>query len=109
MSPQSSSDANITQRGLITALGNVVGLADSNTWVENANFTAHHMLMNSSHPLFLQNREGHELTVMAGGYHISNKEQREYSISFLRRVQRVMGFQTQSTIALLESQWRDLD
>ena len=95
------------QRGLITALGNVVGLADSNTWVENANFTAHHMLMNSMHTLPLQDE--HQLTMTPGGYHISNKEQREYSISFLRRVQRVMGFQTQSTIALLESQWRDLD
>ncbi|GAB7322968.1 hypothetical protein MBLNU13_g05499t1 [Cladosporium sp. NU13] len=78
------------ERGLIAALGKVIGLADSNTWVENANFTAHHMLMNS-------------------GYHISNKEQRDYSIAFLRRVQENMGFQTQSTIALLESQWMDLD
>jgi hypothetical protein len=36
------------KRSLTKALGNVVGLADSNRWVENANFTAHHMLMNSS-------------------------------------------------------------
>lgn len=95
------------KRGVTTALGNVVGLADSNAWVENANFTAHHMLMNSSHTLvFLQ---GHQLTVMPGGYHISDKEQREYSIAFLRRVQETMGFQTQSTITLLRSQWAALD
>ena len=95
------------QRGLITALGNVVGLADSNTWVENANFTAHHMLMNSMHTLPLQDE--HQLTMTPGGYHISNKEQREYSISFLQRVQETMGFRTQPTITLLRNQWSDLD
>lgn len=99
-----SSKANTEQRGLIAALGKVIGLADSNTWVENANFTAHHMLMNSSRTLLLHSPERHELTAISGGYHISNKEQRGYSIAFLRRVQENMGFQTQSTIALLESQ-----
>jgi len=53
--------------------------------------------------------QGHELTVTPGGYHISNKEQRDHSIAFLRRVQDVMGFSTQPTIALLQSQWMDLD
>jgi hypothetical protein len=88
-------------------LGNVIGLADSNTWVENANFTAHHMLMNSSHTLLLYRR--YQLTVVPGGYHISNKEQREYSIAFLQRVQENMGFQTHPTVTLLRNQWRDLD
>lgn len=37
----------VPQRDLITALGNVIGLAESNAWVENANFTAHHMLRTS--------------------------------------------------------------
>lgn len=97
------------KRGVITALGNVVGLADSNAWVENANFTAHHMLMNSSHTLPPEIQEGHELTVMPGGYHISNEEQRDYSIAFLQRVQETMGFRTQSTITLLRGQWRALD
>jgi hypothetical protein len=46
---------------------------------------------------------------MPGGYHISNKEQREYSIAFLERAQKTMGFRTQSTITLLLSQWRALD
>ena len=77
--------------------------------MENANFTAHHMLMNSSHTLILKGQEGHELTGTPGGYHISNKQQRDYSIAFLQRVQESMGFQTQSTIALLQSQWMDLD
>lgn len=95
------------KRGVITALGNVVGLADSNAWVENANFTAHHMLMNSTHTLILS--QGHQLTVMPGGYHISNKGQRKYSIAFLQRIQETMGFRTQSTITLLRSQWRALD
>jgi len=91
----------------MTALGNVIGLADSNAWVENANFTAHHMLMNSSHILLLS--QGHQLTVMPGGYHISDKAQREYSIAFLQRIQETMGFRTHSTIALLRSQWLALD
>ncbi|KAM0719132.1 hypothetical protein Q7P37_005037 [Cladosporium fusiforme] len=80
-----------TERDLITALGNVIGLAESNTWVENANFTAHHMLR------------------ITGGYHISSLKQRERSIAFLRRVQDIMGFRTHSTIGLLQSQWLDLD
>jgi hypothetical protein len=44
-----------------------------------------------------------------GGYHISNKEQREYSIAFLQRVQETMGFRTLPTITLLRNQWSDLD
>ena len=104
---QIGSKADIPQRHLITALGNIVGLAESNTWVENANFTAHHMLMNSLRTLTCQ--QGDELTVMPGGYHIRNKEQREYSITFLQRVQQIMGFETQTTIALLRSQWCALD
>lgn len=53
--------------------------------------------------------ERHQLTVVPGGYHISNKEQREYSIAFLQRVQDTMGFQTHPTITLLRNQWHDLD
>jgi hypothetical protein len=44
-----------------------------------------------------------------GGYHLTNLGQREHSIRFLGRVQEVMGFNTQSTIALLRRQWEDLD
>jgi hypothetical protein len=39
----------IAERELVAALGNVIGLAESNVWVENANFTAHHMLRSSSY------------------------------------------------------------
>jgi hypothetical protein len=39
----------IAERELIAALGNVIGLAESNAWVENANFTAHHMLRSSAY------------------------------------------------------------
>jgi len=39
----------MSKRALITALGSIIGLAESNAWVENANFTAHHMLMSSSY------------------------------------------------------------
>lgn len=47
--------------------------------------------------------------VAAGGYQITNPIQREHSVNFLRRVQNIMGFKTQSTIALLRGQWQDLD
>lgn len=104
---QVGSKADIPKRGLITALGNIIGLAESNTWVQNANFTAHHMLKNS--PRTLTFHQGNELTIMPGGYHIRNKEQREHSITFLQRVQQIMGFETQTTIALLRSQWCALD
>ena len=49
------------------------------------------------------------LTHPSGGFHISNPKQREHSIEFLRHIQRIMGFSTQSTITLLLDQWRDLD
>lgn len=49
------------------------------------------------------------LMVATGGYQITNPVQREHSVSFLRQVQNIMGFKTQSTIALLRSQWQDLD
>jgi hypothetical protein len=39
----------IAERELIAALGNVIGLAESNAWVGNANFTAHHMLRSSAY------------------------------------------------------------
>jgi hypothetical protein len=39
----------IAERELVAALVNVIGLAESNAWVENANFTAHHMLRSSSY------------------------------------------------------------
>lgn len=50
-----------------------------------------------------------ELTLATGGYHLVSQIQREHSIAFLRRVQDVMGFKTHHTIALLQSQWQDLD
>jgi hypothetical protein len=97
----------INKRSLITALGSIIGLAESNAWVENANFTAHHMLMSS--PYTFISLTWHELTITSGGYHISNQAQRRSSISFLQHVEKVMGFKTQPTIDLLQSQWLDLD
>jgi hypothetical protein len=65
------------------------------------------MLMSSSNTFHSQS--WHKLTVTPGGYHITDQQQRRSSISFLRHVEKVMGFKTQPTIDLLQSQWLDLD
>ena len=68
----------------------IVGLAESNPFVENANFTAVHLLR-------------------VAGYCITNALQREHVLGFLNQVQKVMGWSTASTIATLMEQWNDLD
>ncbi|KAF2159839.1 hypothetical protein M409DRAFT_70737 [Zasmidium cellare ATCC 36951] len=78
------------ERDVTSHLVAIVGLAESNPFVENANFTAHHLLR-------------------IGGYCITNPVQRQCVLDFLDHVERVMGWSTSATIALLKDQWSDLD
>lgn len=71
-------------------LSAIIGLAESNPFVENANFTAHHLLR-------------------VGGYCVTNPMQRDSIIDFLERVEKIMGWSTRSTVDLLKDQWADLD
>lgn len=68
----------------------VIGLAQSNPFVENANFTAHHILRTC-------------------GYCMTDQAQRRQVLAYLERASTIMGWDTQHTIALLKDQWKDLD
>ncbi|KAM3417432.1 hypothetical protein BST61_g5678 [Cercospora zeina] len=71
-------------------LAAIVGLAEHNPFVENARFTAAHLLR-------------------VGGYCVENALQRTRVIQFLDQVEESMGWMTSHTVALLREQWRDLD
>ncbi|KAF2097946.1 hypothetical protein NA57DRAFT_76746 [Rhizodiscina lignyota] len=73
-----------------THLAMIIGLANSNLFVENANFLASHFLK-------------------ICGYCFSNPVQRQAVIQFLVRTEQAMGWRTTDTIAALKAQWRDLD
>lgn len=78
------------ERDVTYHLATIVGLAESNPFVENANFTAHHLLR-------------------IGGYCITNPLQRQSVLEYLDHVEHVMGWSTSATTALLKDQWSDLD
>lgn len=80
----------MTKRDVTYHLAAIVGLAESNPFVENANFTAHHLLR-------------------VGGYCIINPLQRKCVLEYLEHVEKVMGWSTSATVALLKDQWSDLD
>ncbi len=61
-----------------------------NPFVENARFTAAHLLR-------------------VGGHCITNSLQRTQVVEFLEHVEDTMGWLTAPTIALLREQWQDLD
>ncbi|KAK3709107.1 hypothetical protein LTR37_011086 [Vermiconidia calcicola] len=79
-----------TERLVASYLAAIIGLATSNEMVQNANFTAHHILRSY-------------------GYYITNPIQRSHVVHFLEHVHRLMAWNTTNTIALLQSQWSDLD
>lgn len=96
----------MVQRDINTSLCSIIGLAESNIWVENANFTACHILTTCNvAPHFGQ---GTMLT-RTGGCCISDPIQREHSLTFLRRVKGIMSWDTQHTIDTLQQPWDDLD
>ncbi|KAF2208648.1 hypothetical protein CERZMDRAFT_48636 [Cercospora zeae-maydis SCOH1-5] len=78
------------EREVTFHLAAIVGLAEHNPFVENARFTAAHLLR-------------------VGGYCIENSLQRTRVIQFLDQVEESMGWMTSHTVALLKEQWRDLD
>ena len=78
------------QRDVTFHLAAIIGLAESNPFVENANFTAIHLLR-------------------VAGYCITNVSQRKHVLSFLKQVEKVMGWSTAPTRTVLEEQWNDLD
>lgn len=43
------------------------------------------------------------------GYCITNSVQRQHVLSYLKRVQKTMGWSTVPTKDMLEEQWNDLD
>ncbi|GIZ47553.1 hypothetical protein CKM354_001064100 [Cercospora kikuchii] len=78
------------EREVTFHLAAIVGLAEHNPFVENARFTAAHLLR-------------------VGGYCIENPLQRTRVIQFLDQVEESMGWMTSHTVALLKEQWQDLD
>ncbi|KAF7194924.1 Transcription activator AMTR1 [Pseudocercospora fuligena] len=78
------------EREVSYQLAAIIGLAESNPFVENANFTAHHLLR-------------------VAGYCITNPVQRISILDFLERIEKIMGWSTRKTFDLLKSQWQDLD
>ena len=78
------------QREVTSHLAALVGLAEHNPFVENAKFTAAHLLR-------------------VGGYCITNSLQRTRVIQFLEHVEDSLGWLTSHTVALLKEQWQDLD
>lgn len=96
----------MVQRDINTSLCSIIGLAESNAWVENANFTACHILRTCNvTPHF----EEDAMLTRTGGYCIRDSAQREHSLAFLRRVKEIMRWDTQQTIDTLQQQWNDLD
>ncbi|EME43115.1 hypothetical protein DOTSEDRAFT_132735 [Dothistroma septosporum NZE10] len=78
------------ERDVTVHLVAIVGLAESNPFVENANLTATHLLR-------------------VAGYCITNSLQRGHVLQFLKQVEKVMGWSTAPTVATLKEQWNDLD
>ena len=77
------------QQVIASYLASIVGLAVSNEMVENANFTAHHLLR-------------------IYGYCITKPLQQAFVLQFLGSMQSRMGWKTADTVTLLKSQWSDL-
>ncbi|KAF2721433.1 hypothetical protein K431DRAFT_268484 [Polychaeton citri CBS 116435] len=86
---QAAKHFRLAERDLATHLSIIIGIAESNTAIENANFLACQLLS-------------------ICGYCLSQPVQRKRTLDFLERVQRRMGLRTGAIGSLLQAQWEDL-
>lgn len=94
----------------ITSICSILGIALSNTWVEDAVFPGLHILITCKNRI-PQQQYNHksDANVSKGGHHLTDSLQREHALRFLDLITTKFGYRTDRLVSVLKHQWAEHD